>query len=138
MKAYIFDDAPGDPRLAHDSGREIDEQTLAALGVKYYHLEDIGGVDELANSRGYKNRDEVTISPQAMGSAFEDKIQMFFCEHIHEDEEIRYIRAGNGYFDVRGQQDEWIRIRVEKNDLLILPPASITVSLLMIAITSSP
>lgn len=78
-------------------------------------------VDKLASERSYKNRDVIIVSPEKMGDVYEDKVKMFFNEHLHEDEEIRYIRDGEGYFDVRNEGDEWIRIKLEKDDLIILP-----------------
>ena len=80
-------------------------------------------VDALAAERHYKHRDQITVAPEAMGAVYEDKIKMFFAEHMHEDEEIRYILDGAGYFDVREKDDDrWVRIRCEEGDLLVLPP----------------
>ena len=111
----------GDQRQAHDSGRTVDIDALNKLGVHYYHLSDIAGVDQVAAERGYKNRDEIYVSPEKMGDVYEDKVKSFFHEHLHEDEEIRYIRGGRGFFDVRSRDDEWVRVYLEKDDMLILP-----------------
>lgn len=111
----------GDQREAHDSGRPVDASYLESIGVVYRHCPTIESVDAIAAERGYKNRDEVCVSPKTMGDVYEEKVKTFFSEHLHEDEEIRYIRDGEGYFDVRGQEDEWVRIRLSKDDLIILP-----------------
>lgn len=78
-------------------------------------------MNKVAEERGYKNRDEIVVSPEKMGDVYEDKVKMFFHEHLHEDEEIRYIRGGQGYFDVRSKDDDWVRIQLEKDDMIILP-----------------
>ncbi|KAJ2895925.1 uncharacterized protein MKZ38_006043 [Zalerion maritima] len=122
MKAYWYDNLPGDQRLPHDSGKELSAEELGELGVIYHQVQDVEGVNAIATKRGYKNRDEIVVSPEKMGDGYEEKVKMFFDEHLHEDEEIRYIKNGTGYFDVRSKGDEWVRIEVAKDDLLILPP----------------
>lgn len=140
MKAYWYDNQPvsftlysidvtrqqnapkkGDQRAPHDSGREVTGPELSSLGVLYRFCPQVSDVDALASERGYKNRDEVTVSPQTMGSVYEEKVKMFFAEHLHEDEEIRYILDGEGFFDVRSSGDEWVRIRLGRGDLIVLP-----------------
>ncbi|KAK2743488.1 1,2-dihydroxy-3-keto-5-methylthiopentene dioxygenase [Onygenales sp. PD_40] len=121
MKAYWYDNQEGDQRLPHDSGRAVDPTYLSTLGVLYHRCPTIDAVDALASARGYKNRDEITVSPEKMGAIYEEKVKTFFHEHLHEDEEIRYILDGEGYFDVRSEADEWVRIQLEKDDLIVLP-----------------
>lgn len=117
----ILTHVQGDQRLPHDSGRAVTPDDLANLGVLYYHFSEISDVDVLAKERGYKNRDEIIVSPEKMGAIYEEKVKTFFHEHLHEDEEIRYIRDGAGYFDVRNKGDSWVRIHLEKDDLIVLP-----------------
>ena len=121
----------GDQRLPHSSpsssssssiSEAISTDDLAALGIYSDHYPTLTSVDELASSRGYRHRDEITVSRETLGEAYDDKVATFFDEHLHEDEEIRYILDGAGYFDVRTAfTDRWLRLRVERFDLVILP-----------------
>ncbi|KAI6250307.1 1,2-dihydroxy-3-keto-5-methylthiopentene dioxygenase [Erysiphe necator] len=121
MRAYWYQDDGSDQRLPHDSGRDVSPEYLAQIGVLYYRVSSEDEVDKLAEQRHYRNRDVITVSPQKMGDIYEEKVRSFFTEHLHEDEEIRYILDGAGYFDVRSKTDEWLRIRLVKDDLIILP-----------------
>lgn len=126
MRAYWYDNMPGDQRLPHDSGRTVDPAYLTSLGISHYEFPsdastgDLQNVNRIASERNYKNRDQVEISPDLL-PGYEQKVKTFFAEHLHEDEEIRFILGGGGYFDVRGQEDDWVRIRLEKGDLMIMP-----------------
>lgn len=85
----------------------------------YFHFPDEDSVNKLASERSYKNRDVIIVSPAKMGDVYEEKVKMFFNEHLHEDEEIRYIKDGAGFFDVRSGHDQWVRIRMERGDLIV-------------------
>lgn len=74
----------------------------------------------IRKARGYSYEDAIEVSPSTL-SNYEEKIKMFYEEHIHTDEEIRYVLAGAGYFDVRDLDENWIRIHTKAGDLIILP-----------------
>lgn len=119
-----MDDDTSDYQADHDSGVAVTEDDLTKIGVSAYVLDSMEKVDALAKERGYKNRDEIVISPTSFGSpeALQQKLDMFYTTHIHEDEEIRYITEGQGFFDLYSEhKSKWIRVKVEKNDLLIVP-----------------
>ncbi|SCV99441.1 LAFE_0A03246g1_1 [Lachancea fermentati] len=123
VEIYYHDgDDAVDFRQPHNSGEPVPEQHLAEIGVFYRFCPTQDQVDAVAKERGYKNRDVVAISESTMGEALLPKLQAFYAEHLHEDEEIRYCIDGEGYFDVRDASDDrWIRCRVTPGDLLVLP-----------------
>ena len=82
--------------------------------------EDDPKLAEIKAERGYTYSDVIECCPEKL-PGYETKILNFFEEHIHRDEEIRFCVDGSGYFDVRDENDEWIRIELGKGDMIILP-----------------
>jgi 1,2-dihydroxy-3-keto-5-methylthiopentene dioxygenase len=74
----------------------------------------------IRDDRGYDYSDIITVHPDHLPE-FDTKVKMFFEEHIHDAEEIRYILGGSGFFDVRDATDTWIRVHIKKGDLMTLP-----------------
>ncbi|CAK9093911.1 Probable bifunctional methylthioribulose-1-phosphate dehydratase/enolase-phosphatase E1 [Includes: Methylthioribulose-1-phosphate dehydratase (MTRu-1-P dehydratase) [Durusdinium trenchii] len=111
---------------------------LRDLGVIHWHIPPVGdypakavpwepkdGIQDkqlaaIRESRGYNYADIITCSEECLPD-YHNKLKAFFEEHIHSDEEVRYILKGSGYFDVRDLKDRWIRIRLSAGDLIVLP-----------------
>lgn len=58
VRVYYHDNLETDPRLPH-IGDPAAINAVEELGIITKHYEDIAGVNELAQARGYTNRDEV-------------------------------------------------------------------------------
>ena len=74
----------------------------------------------IRSKRGYSYADIITVHRDHLPN-YDEKVQAFFEEHIHDAEEIRYILSGSGYFDIRDKNDDWVRIHIKKGDLMTLP-----------------
>ncbi|KAL4694246.1 hypothetical protein H8959_013511 [Pygathrix nigripes] len=125
--AWYMDDAPGDPQQPHrpDPDRPVGLEQLRRLGVLYWKLdadkyENDPELEKIRRERNYSWMDIITICKDKLPN-YEEKIKMFYEEHLHLDDEIRYILDGSGYFDVRDKEDKWIRIFMEKGDMITLP-----------------
>ncbi|XP_073530307.1 acireductone dioxygenase isoform X2 [Phyllobates terribilis] len=127
VQAWFMDDSAEDQRKSHQlqPNQPASEQELQQLGVYYYKLDaDNYETDpELAKIRkenNYSWMDIITIHKDTLPN-YEQKLKIFYEEHLHLDDEIRYILEGSGYFDVRDKQERWIRISMEKGDMITLP-----------------
>ncbi|XP_036397873.1 1,2-dihydroxy-3-keto-5-methylthiopentene dioxygenase [Megalops cyprinoides] len=127
MEAWYMDDSNEDQRLPHklDPNVPVTLEELQKIGVFHWKLNaDIHETDpelqKIREERGYSYMDIITIHPDKLPS-YEEKLKMFFEEHLHLDDEIRYILEGRAYFDVRDKDDKWIRIAMSKGDMITLP-----------------
>lgn len=128
VRAWYMDDSLDDQRLEHHRSPPefLSLEKLATdTGVLYWKLnpekyESDGTLDKIKTDRGYTYTDLINVCPEKLPN-YEEKLKSFFEEHLHTDEEIRFVLEGSGYFDVRDGADQWIRIEVVPGDLLVLP-----------------
>ncbi len=97
---------------------------LTATGVVHEHLPvDPAAfqpsLDTLKSERGYAEQDEVELSPDTPN--LDQICAKFIDEHLHTDDEVRYVLEGEGIFDIRSTTDQWMRVTVQQGDLLVVP-----------------
>lgn len=107
-----------------DSNDAIDGNTLEANGVIYRKLPmDAAGyqphLDELTQRRGYLTQDVVQLRPDTPN--LDAALAKFDPEHRHDDDEVRFVLEGEGVFDIRANDERWMRVIVEPGDLLVVP-----------------
>lgn len=85
MRAYYFDNLPGDQRAPHNSGKPVDSKVLDKIGVLHWRIPvptdgNYAGIDAVALERKYKNRDVCTITKEGLGDLYESKLKIFYEE----------------------------------------------------------
>ncbi len=105
-------------------GDPVPMAELERVGVLYEHLvvDPVAyqpTLDALAAERGYVEQDIIELNPDTPD--LEALCAKFFDEHLHTDDEVRYVLEGEGIFDIRSADDRWMRVTVHKGDLLVVP-----------------
>ncbi|OGR52579.1 MAG: hypothetical protein A3I11_09170 [Elusimicrobia bacterium RIFCSPLOWO2_02_FULL_39_32] len=105
-----------------DSGIEILADKLMEEGIYYQKIPTENfqpSLDKIKKSWRYSAQDIVELYP-AMPNL--DAIcAKFDKEHIHTDDEVRFVLNGEGIFDIRSKKDQWMRLLVEKGDFILVP-----------------
>lgn len=107
-----------------DTEEAIDTPMLRAEGVHHDHLPTDPAafqppLDELKRARSYIEQDIVALSPDTPG--LDEMCAKFVDEHAHAEDEVRFVLAGEGIFDIRSRDDRWMRVRVGPGDLIVVP-----------------
>lgn len=107
-----------------DQGGEISPEVLANNGVysaaiatnpEAYRTP----LDRVKTERGYIAEDIVELRPETPN--LDTICAKFIDEHFHDDDEVRFVIEGQGIFDIRSNDDQWMRVEVETGDLIIVP-----------------
>uniref|UniRef100_F1LDG9 1,2-dihydroxy-3-keto-5-methylthiopentene dioxygenase n=1 Tax=Ascaris suum TaxID=6253 RepID=F1LDG9_ASCSU len=120
--------ACGDRRLPH---HVFPPKTLTAdqlhtlTGVVYYKV-DIDDPNAL-KKRLSKVKTERNVSSSDIFQInssfpdFEQKLEELYEPVVKDEDSVYLIMEGSAYYDVEKEEDDWIRINVEKGDLLVIP-----------------
>ena len=112
--SWLQHDAPGAPTVDDLAQVGVTHERLAVDPQAYQPP-----LDALKRARGYLEQDIVELSADTDNLA--SICAKFADEHLHTDDEVRYVLEGEGIFDIRSVDDRWMRVVVEAGDLLVVP-----------------
>jgi len=107
-----------------DAAAPITAAQLNQEGVYYQPLSTDAAqyqppVDALKAERGYIEQDVIVLQPDTPN--LDAICAKFVDEHYHDDDEVRFVLEGEGIFDIRSRDDRWMRVFVERGDLIVVP-----------------
>ncbi|OGR84235.1 MAG: hypothetical protein A2901_06795 [Elusimicrobia bacterium RIFCSPLOWO2_01_FULL_54_10] len=101
---------------------ELTAQELKDEGIMYQKFPANNyqpGLDIIKSYWGYQYQDVIELLPETPNlQAICDK---FDKEHLHTDDEVRFVIFGEGVFDIRSGKDLWMHIKVEAGDFIRIP-----------------
>ncbi len=105
-------------------GEAIAGETLEAEGILNQKLgleaaDYQGPLDELKVRNQYIEQDQVVLRPN--NPKLDEICAKFAPEHLHDDDEVRFVLEGEGVFEIRSKSDRWIHVFVESGDLIVVP-----------------
>lgn len=105
-----------------ETGEPLAAAQLAEEGIHYEALPLDAYQAPLAalmEKNGYVTQDEVALRPDTPN--LDAICAKFVDEHLHADDEVRFVLEGEGVFDIRSRDDRWMRVVVEPGDLIVVP-----------------
>jgi len=76
-------------------------------------------IENVKREHGYVAEDFVELKSDMPN--LDEICAKFDKEHFHTEDEVRYVVAGEGIFDVRDGEDQWVRIEVTPGDMIVIP-----------------
>jgi 1,2-dihydroxy-3-keto-5-methylthiopentene dioxygenase len=106
------------------AGEEVDcsDDELRAEGIRCETFDTAAAtavMRRLQAERGWTDVEDVCRS--ASRPQDEAEIVKEADEHCHLDDEVRLLLEGQGLYDIRARDDQWLRIWVRPGDLVVVP-----------------
>lgn len=76
-------------------------------------------IERLKSERGYVTEDVIALDPNTPN--LDTLLAKFSPEHHHTDDEVRFVVAGEGVFEINVTADERVKITAQPGDLIVVP-----------------
>ncbi len=107
-----------------DNGNNISAEELNSEGITYEQMDTNEAtykapLEKVMKERGYVTMDQVGMKADMPN--FDALCQKFVGEHLHTDDEVRFVLQGSGVFEIRSGEDRWMKVIVEQGDFILVP-----------------
>ena len=98
---------------------DLEAQGVRSWSVSRDEAERAATIESIKREHHYVDQDFVELSPETPN--LDAICAKFDKEHYHTEDEVRFVVEGDGIFDVRNANDEWVRIEVTEGDIIVIP-----------------